>query len=304
MSDALGWTKVYRSLSFVVIHHSPNGSEARFERPRLLLLWLRHDVLHSFHLINYIAGNKYKTEVLLTYRIQIEAGTMQFFAFILSALLSISTPADVAPTKELLTDVTCNIFVKDVNGTNYGYIKPVLNWRGIYQAFQPTQDGALVVSFSYSDSPNARRRLNLRTLNGPTAGTPYPFLGGIVLGNFRLGLYPGSYSSVPLGGTTDTPPPGLPRVFTKDNSWSAISKDATYVESPIWSYYPDTQRLIAQWINPDGGEPATTMIFGEHTALEGLALAGDLQAKRNRNEGSFYAVEFTCVPTSVPNGFA
>lgn len=80
--------------------------------------------------------------------------------------------------QESLTDVTCNIFVKDVNGTQYGYIKPVFNRRGFYQAFQPTQAGALAVSFSYADSPDARRRLNLRTLNGPTSATVYPFLGG------------------------------------------------------------------------------------------------------------------------------
>ncbi|KAJ6568598.1 hypothetical protein B0H19DRAFT_686098 [Mycena capillaripes] len=191
--------------------------------------------------------------------------------------------------------------VKDINGTEFGYISPVFT-SGFYETFQSVQHGALSVAFSYL--PDARTRLNLRTLNGLGAApdSTFPFLGGIVLGNERLRLDRPSYTSIPLGGTCATPPSGEPRVFTRHNSHSAnVDGKENYVESPIWRYDPGTNALTAQWINPDGSEPETTIMLSQTPTLSGLELTGDIDGVRwyarwEPGPSSFAEVTFTCVP--------
>ncbi|KAJ6595243.1 hypothetical protein DFH09DRAFT_1136487 [Mycena vulgaris] len=200
------------------------------------------------------------------------------------------------------TEVTCNILVTDTNGTEYGYIGAAFNTKGFYGSLQAAQNTALAVSFSYS--PSAPNRLNLRALNGPSAASEstFPYLGGIVLGNERLALYPGGYTTVYLGGTRETLPFDQPRTFSSDNSFTAISNDGpTFLESPIWRYNPATQALTAQWINPDGGKPETIIVLAHNTrdgAPRSLVLAGDLEAilDHSQGTGSFRAVTFKCVP--------
>ncbi|KAJ6568593.1 hypothetical protein B0H19DRAFT_1256343 [Mycena capillaripes] len=94
--------------------------------------------------------------------------------------------------KQVPTEVTCNIMVKNINGTEFGYISPVFTGGG-YDAFQSVQRGALSVAFSYL--PDARTRFNLRTLNGLGAApdSTFPFLGG---SNERLRLERYSYTCV------------------------------------------------------------------------------------------------------------
>ncbi|KAJ6528521.1 hypothetical protein B0H19DRAFT_1274745 [Mycena capillaripes] len=219
----------------------------------------------------------------------------------------------------ILANVTCNILARDANGTEYGYISPVLNADGFYASFQPAQAGALTVSFSYSAT--ACSRLNLQVSNGPSAS---PFLGGsehifpiilqpdiddaaalVVLGNSRSALRRSGYTSIPLGLTCTTPPSGAPRVFSNDNSSSALSpadkRESRYLESSIWRYNPATQALAAQWINPDGDEPETTIVLAEHSSYyprRRLALTGDVDRMREFTEedGSVAVVTFTCVP--------
>ncbi|KAJ6523281.1 hypothetical protein DFH09DRAFT_1190712 [Mycena vulgaris] len=203
-----------------------------------------------------------------------------------------------------LTDVTCNILVRGADGTEYGYISPVLNADGFYANFQPAKAGALAVSFSYSAT--ASSRLNMKVSNAPK---PSPFLGGIVLGNSRSALRRSGYTSVPLGLTCTTPPSGAPRVFSNDNSSSALApadkRESRYLESSIWRYNPATQALTAQWINPEGDEPETTIVLAEHSSYysrPSLALTGDVDGMRQfrrfgNGGGPVDVVTFTCVPT-------
>ncbi|KAJ6595215.1 hypothetical protein DFH09DRAFT_1136452 [Mycena vulgaris] len=199
------------------------------------------------------------------------------------------------------TKVTCNILVTDTNGTGYGYIGAAFNTKGFYGSLQAAQNTALAVSFSYS--PSAPSRLNLRALNGPSAASEstFPYLGGIVWGNQNLGLHPGGYATVFLGGTRETLPFDQPRTFSGENSFTAISNNGpTFLESPIWRYNPATQALTAQWINPDGGEPETIIVLAHYTREQvprSLVLAGDLQALLDfaQGTGSSRAVTFKCV---------
>ncbi|KAF7349685.1 hypothetical protein MSAN_01695300 [Mycena sanguinolenta] len=199
-----------------------------------------------------------------------------------------------------LTDVICNILVKGVDGTEYGYISPVLNADGFYANFQPTKAGALAVSFSYSATVCSR--LNLKVSNGPSA---FPFLGGIVLGNARSAIRRSGSTSIPLGQTCTTPPSGAPRVSSSDNSSSALAsadkRESRYLESSIWRYNPATQALTAQWINPEGDEPETIIVLAEHDSYyprQRLALTGDVDRMQEftGEDGSVAVVTFTCVP--------
>ncbi|KAF7333189.1 hypothetical protein MVEN_02384700 [Mycena venus] len=199
-----------------------------------------------------------------------------------------------------LTDVTCNILVRGTDGTEYGYLSPVLNADGFYANFQPAKAGALAVSFSYSATVCSR--LNLQVSNGPSAS---PFLGGIVLGNSRSALRRSGYTSIPLGLTCTTPPSGAPRVFSNDNSSSALApadrRESRYLESSIWRYNPATQALTAQWINPEGDEPETSIVLADHSSYyprRRLALTGDVGRMQDftGEDGSVAVVMFTCVP--------
>ncbi|KAF7343539.1 hypothetical protein MSAN_01974400 [Mycena sanguinolenta] len=200
------------------------------------------------------------------------------------------------------TYVTYNILVSGADGTEYGYISPVLNADGFYANFQPAKAGALAVSFS---SPaTVCSRLNLKVSDAPKVS---PFLGGIVLGNENLILCRPSYTTVPLGLTCATPPSGTPRVFSEQNSHSARApageRQRSYLESSIWCYNPATQALTAQWINPqDGDEPETTIVLYENSLYDvqrHLALTGDVDGVRQHDgeHGSVAEVTFTCVPT-------
>ncbi|KAJ6530677.1 hypothetical protein B0H19DRAFT_1273667 [Mycena capillaripes] len=161
-----------------------------------------------------------------------------------------------------LIDVNRNILVRGADGTEYRYINPVLNADGFYANFQPAQEGALTVSFSFSAT--ACSRLNLQVSNGPSA---FPCLGGIALGNEHMELARGSYTAAKLGLTCATPPTGTPCIFSDENSKSTLApggrREPWYLESSIWSYNPVTQALTVQWINPGGEELETTIILAE-----------------------------------------
>ncbi|KAF8186147.1 hypothetical protein K438DRAFT_1765480 [Mycena galopus ATCC 62051] len=198
--------------------------------------------------------------------------------------------------KMSLTEVTCNILVKGTNGIEYGYISPGLNPDGYFANFQPDKAGALAVSFSYSAT--ACSRLDLQVSDGPSA---FPFLGGIEYSKSNIEAY--RARAIPLGLTCATPPSGAPRVSSNDNSSSTRSTtgpEPRYLESSIWRYNPATQALTAQWINPDGDEPETTIVLADHSSYyprRRLALTSDVDGMKQftGEDGSVDAVTFTCV---------
>ncbi|KAK6984872.1 hypothetical protein R3P38DRAFT_341511 [Favolaschia claudopus] len=217
-----------------------------------------------------------------------------------------------------LPTTPCNILVTDAsNGTEYGYINTQLNDKGFYGNIHHL--GRVPCKCrSHTLDPRYRHRslrLTLRAANGPSASpdSRFPFFGGIVWGNERLALYPGGYTSIPLGQTRESPPSGLPRVFTNDNSLSAATDgEPAFVESPIWRYDPTTQELTAQWINPDGDEPETTLVF-EHYPYPhtppALVLAGDVEAMKQHGDffhdkGSYPVVKLKCVLSGGNEGVA
>ncbi|KAJ7606347.1 hypothetical protein DFH06DRAFT_1150039 [Mycena polygramma] len=158
------------------------------------------------------------------------------------------------------------MFTDTENGMEYGYINGTLAIWGGYGATQPTQAGALVVSFPEPTAESTR-------LNGPTSGLAYPFLGA------KLNVLQNA-----LGGTPDTA--GEPGILSTDNSMSASFGErlgAFWAETAIWSYSRITQVLTAHWINSDGGQPETTIVLqigGYDGNTKALALTGDIDAVR------------------------
>ncbi|KAJ7625183.1 hypothetical protein B0H17DRAFT_1218856 [Mycena rosella] len=123
------------------------------------------------------------------------------------------------------TNVTCNILVTDaVNG-------PTMVSAG-------RRPHSVVLS-----SDSARGRLNLRALNGRIAASSFPFLGGTFDYPPDHSLGPGHSEYAELAGTGETPSGGQPI----DSSTNSIS-------ASIGGSLP-----IEKWINPDGGEPQTTI---------------------------------------------
>ncbi|KAJ7136685.1 hypothetical protein C8R44DRAFT_976195 [Mycena epipterygia] len=132
-------------------------------------------------------------------------------AFVFAALLSVVAANETTPVAE-----SADVGLSVPHNIRY---RPVLNARGFYATLQSAQAGALIVA---------------------TSDSTFSFLGGIVLGNERLALYPGVYTANPPRWTCDTTPSGLPRIFTSNNSFSAAEGRPTFVESPIWRYDPVT----------------------------------------------------------------
>ncbi|KAJ7105179.1 hypothetical protein C8R44DRAFT_745901 [Mycena epipterygia] len=93
------------------------------------------------------------------------------------------------------------------------------------------------------------------------------------------------------------------RARTVDTSYHAVTGGGeTFVKSPICRYTPAAHSLTAQWINPDGTEPKTYLVFCGKRRLRvtgaedppSLVLAGDVEAMRGndgQNRGIFRPVD-------------
>jgi hypothetical protein len=81
-----------------------------------------------------------------------------------------------------MTRHKCNVKVTNVNGTSLGFILPAWNGFGQYGGLQPTQAGALEISFPYS--PDSPSQIDFTATNGPTASFPF----------FGAGMYPFAFT--------------------------------------------------------------------------------------------------------------
>ncbi|KAJ6527854.1 hypothetical protein DFH09DRAFT_1414008 [Mycena vulgaris] len=153
-----------------------------------------------------------------------------------------------------------------IYGPDYGYISVFWNYFGEYDILQPTQDGALEVSFLYS--PDAATQIAVTATNGPNA--TFPLVGA-------RNLAEGAPSYLFFGGTTTSPPGSPPHAG--DNSYTALAGYTRRFESAIWSYRPATQALTAQWVNTDGSMPATHIFYANYSD-NALGLTGDITAFR------------------------
>ncbi|KAJ6527852.1 hypothetical protein DFH09DRAFT_1186257 [Mycena vulgaris] len=190
---------------------------------------------------------------------------------------------------------TCNIRAQGTDGTDFGFISPVWNGFGEYGTFQSAQDGALVVSFSYS--ANSPTQIDFTATNGPSA--TFPFMGatdGFASDspNFAVGSYNYAY----LGGTTQSPPGSPP--FSGATSFSTATGISKSFESAIWSYDPKTQAITAQWVNTDGSMPATHIVY-VNDSNQALALTGDVGSFQSTFGVPYPEVTFVCVaPATSP----
>eukprot|EP00877_Chromochloris_zofingiensis_P010421 jgi/Chrzof1/5632/Cz16g09190.t1 len=153
-----------------------------------------------------------------------------------------------------------------------GYVSNETNSQGAYQV---TTDKTQVL---YVTIPGCSPVFSVSVLNGPSAQTS--FLGGIQ-GGTAPGTTPGdltqgSYTFMYLGSTVETavgsPPTVSGDYFGEDNSTSAKA-----IESGIWSYSAASSAasLTAQWINTNGSQPATYVMYSYQNLL---ALTGDVAA--------------------------
>ncbi|KAG8777254.1 hypothetical protein FRC12_000478 [Ceratobasidium sp. 428] len=187
----------------------------------------------------------------------------------------------------------CFILATRTDGTNYGYVSALWNDFGEYYAFLPDQTGALLASFSYSS--NAPSQLALTADNGPDSA--YPYVGAIdgygsdADNNIGSGRSDYAY----LGGTTGWTP-GASAVTPEDGSTPKNSfTDRTGIpegfQTSIWTFDPATRGLYPQWVNSDGSQPTTHVVYAQGI----IALTGDTQAFAD-TYGDADVLLFKCVP--------
>ncbi|KAJ7620366.1 hypothetical protein FB45DRAFT_1033043 [Roridomyces roridus] len=192
------------------------------------------------------------------------------------------------------TPMTCNLRVTSTSpaATQYGYIGAAYNGHGEWGMLQPTQSGALQVSFSYS---SATSQMDILAVNGPVDGTiSYPYFGAIV-GATALGadFSPDSSAFALLVGVQQEP--AGPTVAGR-NSLAARTIGGTVnpLESAIWTYDPVTQEVVPSWINTNGAAASPTELAYDITDgfffLTGSVskVVGDFGIQADR-------VKFTCV---------
>ncbi|KAG8721910.1 hypothetical protein FRC09_007156 [Ceratobasidium sp. 395] len=194
----------------------------------------------------------------------------------------------------------CNILVTGANGDTYGFLSAEFNIFGEYYAFQPDQDGSLLVKFSYPvDMPS---QLNFYAPNANGTGE-YPWVAAIVgFASDSDDLGPGSSNYAYLGGANTTTTPGGPAELINVNSFGAATGIPEDTETPIWVYNPDTQDITAQWVNTDRSTPTTFMSYLPDLMV--IALTGDLAAFQDTFGTPVNQIFFTCVqPKSSPYSY-
>ncbi|KAG8776720.1 hypothetical protein FRC12_000765 [Ceratobasidium sp. 428] len=187
----------------------------------------------------------------------------------------------------------CYILATRTDGTNYGYVSALWNDFGEYYAFLPDQTGALSVSFSRpQDNPS---QLALTADNGPDSA--YPYFGAIdgygSDADNNMGSSRSDYAY--LGGTTGWTP-GASAVTPEDGSTPKNSfTDRTGIpegfQTSIWTFDPATRDLYPQWVNSDGSQPTTYVVYAQGI----IALTGDTQAFAD-TYGDADVLRFKCVP--------
>ncbi|CAE6437318.1 unnamed protein product [Rhizoctonia solani] len=193
----------------------------------------------------------------------------------------------------------CNILVKEVdgNGTVFGFVSAAWNRYAEYGPVEPSQNGSLEVSFSYST--DSLIQLDLLATNGPSAR--YPFVGGTSgFASTSYNLSSGSYNYVYITGTTQTPP-GSPPVEDDNNSFGDAIGIPGAAESAIWTYDPVTNDLSPQWVNVDGSTLANYLIYA-NDFNNAFIVTGDPVTFRETFGAPYPRIAFTCVAPNDTQG--
>ncbi|KAF2496994.1 hypothetical protein BU16DRAFT_458242 [Lophium mytilinum] len=168
-----------------------------------------------------------------------------------------ATPVTV--TKKGIVQVT-----NTANGQSLGFLnKNALN--AAQYSYTNLQGNALSIQFDVPSTAGATfTNIRITALNGNTG---FPLL-GLVQGrdDNTAALAVGSYNYVYVAGVNGAPAGSPPQTGT--NSYTAVTGTARKFESDVWTLTLATGALAPQWINPDGGKPAT-VLFGQSTAVYG-----------------------------------
>lgn len=188
----------------------------------------------------------------------------------------------------------CNMLAKAGSGT-IGYLSRQLNIFGEYGTFQPNQDGALEISFTYT--PGSAAPLDMRPDNGVTQA--FPYVGGVISAPSDLGsnnFGPGTDHYAYIAATKQTPS-GSPPV-SGDNSYATATGTPSSYESRIWLFDPVTNAIRVQWVNDDGTTPTTYMLYA-NDGSDALIITGDPDTLNRNFETNYPQVTFTCVPSAA-----
>ncbi|KAG8964354.1 hypothetical protein FRC00_002663 [Tulasnella sp. 408] len=147
---------------------------------------------------------------------------------------------------------TCNLLVKNSDGSTRGYVSRVWRLYGEY-GIQTNQADSLEVTFYASPDDPSPVELDLSANNGPSPA--YPFVGA---NSDNLG--PGSSNHLYITSNTQTAAGSTPQ-SGDNNSFSASTGVPKNAESAIWKYNPTTQDISVQWINNDGSTPANFILY-------------------------------------------
>ncbi|KAF8154449.1 hypothetical protein B0H34DRAFT_523630 [Crassisporium funariophilum] len=142
------------------------------------------------------------------------------------------------PQTSSIPPITSKLEIRKTNGALLGYIDSIPNISG----FGRTTNLATAMSITFTPTMGAGAAPFNVLINNP--GT-YPYLG---FAGDNLTNQPPHV----MVRTNPTSPGSVPSIV--GNSRQANQPKS---ESAIWSYNPSNQRLTPQWINPNGGSPAT-----------------------------------------------
>ncbi|KAJ7616950.1 hypothetical protein DFH06DRAFT_1238213 [Mycena polygramma] len=119
----------------------------------------------------------------------------------------------------------------------------------------------------------------------------YPFLGAVENGHGNLG--PGEAGVAILAGVASAVRSGGTPSSTAGTSLTLAGHGG--IETQIWTMNCQTRQITAQWTNPDGSHPRSTIIFFDPDR-EFLGLTGDLGASKAAVSDRIFPVTMIFVP--------
>ncbi|KAI9103842.1 hypothetical protein DFS34DRAFT_645891 [Phlyctochytrium arcticum] len=185
---------------------------------------------------------------------------------------------------------TGHLRITDSNNNPFGYVDSKTNVFGEFGQTTNFNDRLLV---SYTPSPDGGP-INIMHTNSDISNA-FPYLAGVVGYSSGNDLMSGSYNYAYFAGAQEATLKNTPAQIGLGNSFIAATGVPKGGETQIWAI-SNTGALSAQWVNTDGGNPATyTMFIGSDDVL---TLTGDPAVSKATFGSSVQSVALTFVQTS------
>jgi len=190
-----------------------------------------------------------------------------------------SAPSSTPPE---LTRGLIEVWIADT-GVQTGFIAQDPNQFGEYTITSSAPD-ALIVQFDRVTA-SIHGPVNIPAENGIPN---FPLLGAVTgFASTSDNLGSGSSNYAYVVGTNETPVNSHPAsVGNSFSTTTGISEDS---ESAIWSFSFTNGHIEPQWVNTDGSQPSTVVVFSQNT----LVVTGDLAAFTTAFGGEQVYLEFS-----------